>query len=70
MFRNVAEGTRLAALKGKPGSVYFLTDGDDVVFEDFITEMLETQVALKPLNLAAVNPGRDHFEFLPNCMRH
>ncbi len=42
--RNVAEGTRFAALKGKPGEVYFLTDGAPVVFEDFVTQVLETQV--------------------------
>ena len=39
---NVVEGLILAATKGKPGNAYFVTDGDPVVFRDFITELLAT----------------------------
>ncbi|HEY5925489.1 MAG TPA: NAD-dependent epimerase/dehydratase family protein [Kofleriaceae bacterium] len=40
---NVIEGMLLAADKGTPGSIYFLTDGEPVEFRDFITKMLATQ---------------------------
>lgn len=43
--RNVAEGTRLAALKGEPGNVYFITDGEHVDFEAFVGDMVETHVS-------------------------
>ena len=41
--RNVCEGALLAAEKGRGGEAYFLTDGEPVVFRDFITKMLKTQ---------------------------
>jgi nucleoside-diphosphate-sugar epimerase len=40
---NCVEGTLLAAEKGRGGEAYFLTDGEPVVFRDFITELLKTQ---------------------------
>jgi nucleoside-diphosphate-sugar epimerase len=40
---NVAEGILLAAERGKPGEIYFLTDGDPVDFRDFLTQLLATQ---------------------------
>lgn len=40
---NVVEGTLLAAERGKPGEIYFLTDGAPVEFRDFLTKMLATQ---------------------------
>jgi len=40
---NVVEGLLLAAAKGAPGEAYFVTDGGDVVFREFVTEMLATQ---------------------------
>jgi nucleoside-diphosphate-sugar epimerase len=40
---NVVEGTLLAAERGKPGAVYFLTDGAPVEFRDFMTRLLATQ---------------------------
>jgi nucleoside-diphosphate-sugar epimerase len=40
---NTVEGLVLASTKGKPGETYFVTDGDPVVFKDFLTEMLATQ---------------------------
>jgi len=41
--RNVCEGTLLAAEKGSPGGIYFLTDGPPVEFRSFVTELLATQ---------------------------
>jgi len=40
---NVVEGALLAAERGKPGEIYFLTDGAPIEFRDFITRMLATQ---------------------------
>jgi nucleoside-diphosphate-sugar epimerase len=40
---NVVEGLMLAAGRGRPGEAYFVTDGDPVVFRDFVTAMLRTQ---------------------------
>ena len=40
---NVCEGALLAAEKGRPGEVYFLTDGEPVEFRWFLSEMLKTQ---------------------------
>jgi nucleoside-diphosphate-sugar epimerase len=56
---NCVEGALLAAEKGRGGEAYFLTDGEPVVFRDFITEMLKTQhvdpgTGTMPFGLAAV----------------
>jgi nucleoside-diphosphate-sugar epimerase len=40
---NVIHGLVLGAERGRPGGVYFVTDGEPVVFRDFITELLGTQ---------------------------
>jgi nucleoside-diphosphate-sugar epimerase len=40
---NVAEGVLLAAERGQPGEIYFLTDGEPVDFRDFLTQLLATQ---------------------------
>jgi nucleoside-diphosphate-sugar epimerase len=45
---NVIEGALLAAERGKPGGIYFLTDGEPVEFRAFMTDMLGSQ---------GVNPG-------------
>lgn len=41
--RNVVEGMILAAERGQPGEVYFLTDGAPVEMRAFITQLLATQ---------------------------
>jgi nucleoside-diphosphate-sugar epimerase len=40
---NVVEGLLLCAAKGRPGEAYFITDGEPVVFREFVTELLRTQ---------------------------
>ncbi len=40
---NTVEGLILGARKGAPGNVYFVTDGEPVVFREFLTRLLETQ---------------------------
>lgn len=51
---NCVEGMILAAEKGRGGQVYFLTDGEPVVFRDFITSLLKTQ---------GVDPGNKKIPF-------
>src|SRR3954451_20535528 len=40
---NVVEGLLLAAEKGRPGGVWFVTDGQPVVFREFMEALLRTQ---------------------------
>ncbi len=40
---NVVEGLLLAAQRGRPGEVYFVTDGEPVVFREFISQMLRAR---------------------------
>lgn len=40
---NTVEGLVLAAERGKPGGVYFVTDGEPVVFREFVSELIRTQ---------------------------
>ena len=40
---NVVEGLLLAAEKGRAGEAYFVTDGDRVVFREFVSKLIETQ---------------------------
>jgi nucleoside-diphosphate-sugar epimerase len=40
---NVVEGLMLGADRGRPGRVYFVTDGEPVVFRDFVGDLLATQ---------------------------
>jgi nucleoside-diphosphate-sugar epimerase len=45
---NVVLGLKLAAEKGRPGQPYFITDGEPVVFRDFITRLLATRGVTPP----------------------
>jgi nucleoside-diphosphate-sugar epimerase len=45
---NTVEGLWLGATKAPAGGVYFVTDGEPVVFRDFLTRMLETQGVTVP----------------------
>ncbi len=45
---NVVEGLLLGAERGTPGEPYFVTDGDPVVFREFVSAMLETQGVQAP----------------------
>src|SRR5918911_2892909 len=40
---NVIEGLVLGAERGRAGEAYFVTDGEPVVFRDFVTDLLATQ---------------------------
>ena len=45
---NVVEGLVLAAEHGRPGSAYFVTDGEPVVFREFVERLLATQGVTPP----------------------
>ena len=45
---NTVEGLWLGATAAAPGSVYFVTDGDPVVFREFVSRLLETQGVTAP----------------------
>jgi nucleoside-diphosphate-sugar epimerase len=45
---NAAAGLIAAAERGRCGEVYFVTDGEPVVFREFITAMLATQGVAAP----------------------
>jgi nucleoside-diphosphate-sugar epimerase len=45
---NVIQGLMLGAERGRPGGVYFVTDGEPVIFREFITELLGTQGVTPP----------------------
>ena len=40
---NVVEGLMLGAERAEPGGIYFVTDGEPVVFREFVTDLLATQ---------------------------
>jgi nucleoside-diphosphate-sugar epimerase len=40
---NTVEGLVLGARRGHPGNAYFVTDGEPVVFREFVSELLATQ---------------------------
>jgi nucleoside-diphosphate-sugar epimerase len=40
---NTVEGLVLGAERGRPGDAYFVTDGEPVVFREFVSELLRTQ---------------------------
>ena len=40
---NTIEGLLLAASRGEPGRAYFVTDGEPVVFREFVSELARTQ---------------------------
>jgi nucleoside-diphosphate-sugar epimerase len=45
---NTVEGLVLGATRGQPGNAYFVTDGEPVVFREFVSELLATQGVSAP----------------------
>ena len=45
---NTVEGLVLGATRGRPGNAYFVTDGEPVVFREFVSELLATQGVAAP----------------------
>lgn len=40
---NTVEGLMLGITRGRPGNAYFVTDGDPVVFREFVSQLLSSQ---------------------------
>lgn len=55
---NTVHGLMLAAERGAPGGVYFVTDGEPVVFRDFITRLLATQGVEAPTRSVPTRAAR------------
>jgi nucleoside-diphosphate-sugar epimerase len=69
---NAIEGLVLGAERGAPGGVYFVTDGEPVVFRDFVTRLLATQGVTPrdrsipaPLASALATAGETAWRLLP-----
>jgi nucleoside-diphosphate-sugar epimerase len=45
---NTVHGLVLGATRGRPGDAYFVTDGEPVVFREFVTQLLSTQGLPEP----------------------
>jgi nucleoside-diphosphate-sugar epimerase len=45
---NTVEGLVLAATRGHPGNAYFVTDGEPVVFREFVSQLLASQGVQAP----------------------
>ena len=45
---NAVEGLVLGATRGRPGNAYFVTDGEPVVFRQFVSRLLTTQGVQEP----------------------
>jgi nucleoside-diphosphate-sugar epimerase len=55
---NTVEGLMLAAQRGQPGGVYFVTDGEPVVFREFVSKLLGTQGVVPPDRNVPLAPAR------------
>jgi nucleoside-diphosphate-sugar epimerase len=55
---NTVEGLVLAAERGKPGGVYFVTDGGPVVFREFVSELIRTQGVEPPTRTLPLGVAR------------
>jgi nucleoside-diphosphate-sugar epimerase len=55
---NTVHGLLLAAERGAPAGVYFVTDGEPVIFRDFITRLLATQGVDAPTRSVPVQVAR------------
>src|SRR5271166_774389 len=54
---NVVEGLVLGATRGRPGDVYFVTDGEPVVFREFVGRLLATQGLTAPSRSVPAPPA-------------
>jgi nucleoside-diphosphate-sugar epimerase len=55
---NAVEGLMLAASRGAPGGVYFVSDGEPVLFRDFVTKLLGTQGVVAPDRNVPLAPAK------------
>jgi len=69
---NTVEGLVLGARSGRPGNAYFVTDGEPVVFREFVSDLLATQGVEAPsrsvppaLAAALASAGEAAWRLLP-----
>jgi nucleoside-diphosphate-sugar epimerase len=55
---NTVEGLVLGAERGKPGGVYFVTDGEPVVFREFVSDLIRTQGVEPPTRTMPLGVAR------------
>src|SRR3954452_5812145 len=55
---NTVEGLVLASERGKPGGVYFVTDGEPVVFREFVGQLIRTQGVNPPTRTLPLGVAR------------
>jgi nucleoside-diphosphate-sugar epimerase len=55
---NAVEGLVLGAERGKPGGVYFVTDGEPVVFREFVSDLIRTQGVEPPTRTLPLGAAR------------
>ena len=55
---NTVEGLVLGATRGRPGEAYFVTDGDPVVFREFVSKLIATQGLTPPTRSLPVPVAR------------
>src|SRR5436190_5529291 len=55
---NTVEGLVLGAERGRPGGVYFVTDGEPVVFREFVSELIRTQGIEPPTRTVPLGVAR------------
>jgi nucleoside-diphosphate-sugar epimerase len=55
---NTVEGLMLGAQRGQPGGVYFVTDGEPVVFREFVTKLLGSQGVVPPDRNVPLAPAK------------
>jgi nucleoside-diphosphate-sugar epimerase len=55
---NAVEGLLLAARRGEPGGVYFVTDGEPVMFREFVSKLLGTQGVVAPERSVPLAPAK------------
>jgi nucleoside-diphosphate-sugar epimerase len=55
---NTVEGLMLAAQRGQPGGVYFVTDGEPVMFREFVSKLLGTQGVVPPDRNVPLAPAK------------
>jgi nucleoside-diphosphate-sugar epimerase len=57
-IENTVEGLVLGAERGEPGGVYFVTDGEPVVFREFVSELIRTQGVEPPTRTLPLGVAR------------
>lgn len=66
---NTVEGLVLGAARGTPGEAYFVTDGEPVVFREFLTRMLATRGVQEPTRSVPTGVAKPLSAFVESAWR-